>query len=109
VNDDWDDEVPYEQSGHTPLIFEGMQQPFSVERLKNILSLLTSRKFLVSLFAVLTMFGLEISDEMQAAIISLITLGLVLTIAWEDVGKAQSMLSSTTFLGPISNDDSEDY
>ena len=71
--------------------------PFHRERVMGVLSLLTSRKFVVAVFAVLAMLGLDVSAEVQAGVTSMLGLGLILAIAWEDVAKANQMLANTTF------------
>ncbi len=52
--------------------------------LRPVIALLSSRKFLVIVFAALASVGLDLTPEFQALIIALGGVAFVLATAWED-------------------------
>ena len=62
------------------------------KRLLNVLSLVTSRKFITLVLAVVAGFGLELPAEVQGAIIGLGSVAFILATAWEDAAKAGQAL-----------------
>ena len=67
-------------------------------RLWNIWRLVTSRKFVAAALAYLASFGIDISPDVQGALIGVLGLAFIVTTAWEDVAKAEELLDD---LSPV--------
>lgn len=73
-----------------------------------LLRLLTSRKFLALVLSVLTSFGLDVSPDVQAGLIALVSIIYMVATAWEDAAFHKGFAPPANLTVNLSEEVSED-